>query len=443
MEQCSIYLSNLEKLLIEIRKDISGKSFEIFCKWFLDNDPYWKTQVEQVWLWDNWPERWDINESIDLVFKHKNGQTWAIQSKCCSEDYYITKEDIDSFLSDSNNKQIHKRLLVGTTDKLRISARKTMAEQEKPVVPFLLNDLKRSVLEYPSSLKGLISQYKKNFINPDSLCQQKVISDKTIQEFGEQWSDFFPILDDYSIDPLSLQDTMGSLLSLKDFKNKNILEIGSGMGRIVNMLLDVGANHVYALEPSKSFNTIIKNTSLRSNYVTVINSTGDKIPANINVDYIIAIGVIHHIPDANKVMFESFNRLKAGGKMLIWLYGKEGNEFYLFFYNILKKITLHISKTNLLKLSHLLNIFLMPYRFMCVLFPFLPMTKYFKVTFNPIRWKSQVMTIFDQLNPTYAKYYTYDEAYRLMKEAGFKDIKIEKIGNYSWSVIGSKLNMRS
>ena len=85
----------------------------------------------------------------------------------------------------------------------------------------------------------------------------------------------------------------------------------------------------------------------------------------------------------------------------------------------------------------------MPYRFMCVLFPFLPMTKYFKVTFNPIRWKSQVMTIFDQLNPTYAKYYTYDEAYRLMKEAGFKDIKIEKIGNYSWSVIGSKLNMRS
>ncbi len=136
MEQCSIYLSNLEKLLIEIRKDISGKSFEIFCKWFLDNDPYWKTQVEQVWLWDNWPERWDINESIDLVFKHKNGQTWAIQSKCCSEDYYITKEDIDSFLSDSNNKQIHKRLLVGTTDKLRISARKTMAEQEKPVVPF-------------------------------------------------------------------------------------------------------------------------------------------------------------------------------------------------------------------------------------------------------------------------------------------------------------------
>ena len=35
-----------------------GKVFEVFCKWFLKNDPYWKTQVEEVWLWDEWPERW-------------------------------------------------------------------------------------------------------------------------------------------------------------------------------------------------------------------------------------------------------------------------------------------------------------------------------------------------------------------------------------------------
>ena len=98
-------MSNFETLLTEIRKDTSGKSFEAFCKWFLENDPYWKTQVEKVWLWDDWPERWDIDKGIDLVFKHKNGQNWAIQSKCYSEDYYIRKEDIDSFLSESNRKK--------------------------------------------------------------------------------------------------------------------------------------------------------------------------------------------------------------------------------------------------------------------------------------------------------------------------------------------------
>ena len=75
-----------------------------------------ETQVEKVWLWDDWPERWDIDKGIDLVFKHKNGQNWAIQSKCYSEDYYIKKEDIDSFLSESNRKQYpstitHRQLL--------------------------------------------------------------------------------------------------------------------------------------------------------------------------------------------------------------------------------------------------------------------------------------------------------------------------------------------
>ena len=58
-------MSSFETLLTEIRKDTSGKSFEVFCKWFLENDPYWKTQVEKVWLWDDWPERWDIDKGID------------------------------------------------------------------------------------------------------------------------------------------------------------------------------------------------------------------------------------------------------------------------------------------------------------------------------------------------------------------------------------------
>jgi predicted helicase len=35
-----------------------GKQFEYFVKWFLKADPEWATQVDQVWLWDEWPGRW-------------------------------------------------------------------------------------------------------------------------------------------------------------------------------------------------------------------------------------------------------------------------------------------------------------------------------------------------------------------------------------------------
>ncbi len=57
-----------------------GKAFEIFVKWFLKNDPEWSTQVDEVWLWEEYPDRWGRDLGIDLVFKHKNGQVWSVQA---------------------------------------------------------------------------------------------------------------------------------------------------------------------------------------------------------------------------------------------------------------------------------------------------------------------------------------------------------------------------
>ena len=76
-----------------------GKQFEHFVKWFLKADPEWATQVDQVWLWDEWPGRWGADCGIDLVIRHKNGGNWAVQAKCYSPDYDITKHDVDKFLS--------------------------------------------------------------------------------------------------------------------------------------------------------------------------------------------------------------------------------------------------------------------------------------------------------------------------------------------------------
>ena len=59
-----------------------GRRFEVFVKWFLKTDPEWSTQVDEIWLWDEWPDRWGPDCGIDLVFRHKNGQTWAVQAKC-------------------------------------------------------------------------------------------------------------------------------------------------------------------------------------------------------------------------------------------------------------------------------------------------------------------------------------------------------------------------
>jgi predicted helicase len=132
-----------------------GKQFEHFTKWFLKNDPEWSTQVAQIWLWGEYPERWGVDCGIDLVFQHKNGENWAVQAKCYSPNHDITKHDVDKFLSESNRKGIDKRLLIATTDRIGKNAIQVCEAQEKNVVRFLLSDFERSEIEYPLRYEDL------------------------------------------------------------------------------------------------------------------------------------------------------------------------------------------------------------------------------------------------------------------------------------------------
>ena len=132
-----------------------GKQFEHFIKWFLKNDPKWATQVDQVWLWDEYPQRWGRDCGIDLVFKHKNGETWAVQTKCYAPTTSITKSDVDSFISESNRDGIDRRLLIATTDLIGANAKQVCDAQDKKVTRYLLSHFDESDIEYPASLEDL------------------------------------------------------------------------------------------------------------------------------------------------------------------------------------------------------------------------------------------------------------------------------------------------
>jgi predicted helicase len=132
-----------------------GRQFEHFIKWFLKNDPEWATQVNEVWLWNDYPGQWGRDKGIDLVFRDKNEKIWAVQAKCYSPDYEITKSDVDKFLSESNRKQIDHRLLIATTDGLGANAREVLDGQEKKVVRYLLTHFESAAVDYPDSIAEL------------------------------------------------------------------------------------------------------------------------------------------------------------------------------------------------------------------------------------------------------------------------------------------------
>jgi len=80
-------MATLEQLISTFEGDNTarGKMFERACKWLLENDPTYNN-LRKVWLWDDWPERWDIDRGIDLIARALvlqvvfiNGRRWPIR----------------------------------------------------------------------------------------------------------------------------------------------------------------------------------------------------------------------------------------------------------------------------------------------------------------------------------------------------------------------------
>jgi superfamily II DNA or RNA helicase len=174
-------MATFSKFIRSIYRDGNdGKQFERFVKWFLKHDPEWSTQVDQIWLWNDWPGRWGIDKGIDLVFKHRNGETWAVQAKCYDQNYYITKEDVDKFLSETSRKSISRRLLIATTNKMGANAKEVCAGQEKPITHFLLADFEKASVEYPSDYKDLRSVKKKEKPKPHGKFEYQNVAVKAV-----------------------------------------------------------------------------------------------------------------------------------------------------------------------------------------------------------------------------------------------------------------------
>ena len=91
--------------------------------------------------------------------------------------------------------------------------------------------------------------------------------------------------------------------------------------------------------------------------------------------------------------------------MLIWVYGKEGNEFYVSFVKAVRAVTTRLPHAALAALCSALNLLVDVYIFACRWLP-LPMRDYMRGTLARVSREQRKLTIYDQLNPTYARYYT-------------------------------------
>lgn len=259
---------------------------------------------------------------------------------------------------------------------------------------------------------------------------------QTIDDFGAQWRRY-PENDGYYASLELFADICGPLLRFEELAGARVAEIGSGSGRIVQMLLQAGAGRVLAIEPSQAFEVLKRNTADAVDRIDYLQATGDAIPAEAGLDFVLSIGVLHHIEDPNPVVRAALRALRPGGRILIWLYGREGNEAYLRFVEPLRRVTVHLPAPLLAALSHLLNGALGLYIALCRRFP-LPLRGYMTEVIGKFSRGKRFLVIYDQLNPRIAKYYSQAEARALLEDNGFADVHLHHRHGYSWTVTGTR-----
>ena len=167
-------MASFNKFLKSFSSNVNtkGEQFEYFVRWFLKNDNYWRSLVDKVWLFEDAPINWGGDIGTDLIFLDKNKKYWAVQAKFYNSNYSIKKSDIDSFLSDTNRKEIYSRLLITTTNQFSPQGIKTIKSQEKKTQIFSLIDFDNSGFNYPKSFSRILK--KPNFIKISARNHQKL-----------------------------------------------------------------------------------------------------------------------------------------------------------------------------------------------------------------------------------------------------------------------------
>lgn len=150
---------------------------------------------------------------------------------------------------------------------------------------------------------------------------------------------------------LNVENELKNLIVINN--HQNILEAGCGTGRWIKSLYEENLN-VFGLDYSFEMLKISKENNLK---LKVINADADFIPAKNNYfDLIFCVNAIHHFPDKELFIKESFRILKSTGTIAVFgVDPHKDKDWYVYKYfdgvyeNDLKRFPSNQQLVNLLK----------------------------------------------------------------------------------------------
>ena len=264
--------------------------------------------------------------------------------------------------------------------------------------------------------------------------------EKTASNFAYQWTRFNS---GYENDHVCFDQFLGPVSS-EDFKGKVVLDAGCGMGRFANIASKYGAKIVIAIDLGESVVAAREYNKERPN-VHTIQADIYNLPLKAKVELAYSLGVIHHLPNPQKAYNNIIRFVKDSGICVVWVYGKEGNEWVEKYISPVRtKITSRIPMAILYPFCVLIGFIL----FLILKLIYLPINllspkvalylfynNYFKHTMHETL-KQNIQTVLDHLLPPFSFYISKEDLERWVSESttSVEVFKISALRGYSWTL---------
>jgi len=263
----------------------------------------------------------------------------------------------------------------------------------------------------------------------DCTVKEQSISKGSPDRFGFEWKTYDKILPIYE----EQFKRWTILISKEEWQGKTFLDVGCGTGRNSFWPLRYGAVQGTAIDVNEgSLSSARENLSSMRN-ATVQEMSAYNISYQDSFDIVFSIGVIHHLEFPEEALLNMKKAVKPGGKVLIWVYGYENNEWVVKYLNPVRKA---IFSKMPIRLTHFLSLF--PTAVIWSLIRLgLGRIEYFNLIRQFSFWHLRSI-VFDQMLPQIAHYWKKQEVENLMVEAGLKEVQIEQVNEMSWCAVGRK-----
>jgi SAM-dependent methyltransferase len=247
--------------------------------------------------------------------------------------------------------------------------------------------------------------------------------------FGYEWGAYAEILPEY--EEQFRRWTVH--LAPRDWQGKSFLDVGCGMGRNSFWPMSYGASEGCAVDIDERSLDRARANLARFPAVEIIRSSAYDLPFADRFDIAFAIGVLHHLEDPPRALARMARAVKPGGRVLIWVYGREGNRWLIFMLDPLRRALFsHLP----IAVVHHLSLYPAAVLWLALKLGLRP-SEYFKLLAR-FEFAHLRSIVFDQMLPRIAHYWPRERVAELMAQAGFEDVRIAAVNEMSWSAIGTR-----